>query len=168
MIFHTKKEYDQAQRIAFLRASREYMIRCAKSVIHLAPLPEFLAAMQILEQYAGDPSEPNRQDLMRVNREIFSKVQQRKRYCAYKHTITWGLYQGLRVIFRKALDGGFHISTGHTYGLTTVYDYAPHEPWEQHQESEKHAAIWREIFDAYNAQFGWRWKEYQATVLATK
>lgn len=166
MIHPTKKEYEQARNAAFLHASREYMIRCAKSVIHLAPLPEFIVAIQTLEQYDADPSEQNRQAMMRINREVFSKAQVRKRYSAYGHTVTGALYQGLRTIFRKALDGGFKIHSGYTYTLTMVYDYAPHEPWEQHAESEKHAAIQKEVFDAYNAKFGKPWKEYRATILA--
>jgi hypothetical protein len=88
---------------AFRHTSRQYVIRCAKRAIQLAPLPEFQHALVVLELYDRNPDKKNRDYLKRIYREL--RRGQKQGHRSYGYTAVGEFYRGLCHIIWASLYG---------------------------------------------------------------
>jgi hypothetical protein len=95
----------------FDSAARRYYVGCAKHVQALAPLPEFVDAIAVLEAYDESPDEDNLDWLKEVYEALKSDKQTRR---DYGYTAVGEFYNGLLSVIEHTIEGIDVISMSET------------------------------------------------------
>jgi hypothetical protein len=105
------KEFRKERDEAFRHAARQYLIRCARHAMPLAPLPEFEKHLQALELYDAQPTRKNRTALKIAYADLVNLANSEKPYSRVVKQVYWGL----RAIIDTALNLKSEISNGPTF-----------------------------------------------------
>jgi hypothetical protein len=161
----THKEWRKACRAAFDLACLEWHIQCAVAIIRLAPVSEFVNAVEVLKNYRDGFA--NRDDLKRA----YSRLRNLHKKSGYGYTALGEISLGLQGVLYSTLHPRREVwscdcqrFTEACYLAAEVVAPTKHG-WEwasraQHESHEFQQKQYHEIFDAHNA----KWSEYKPEV----